>query len=168
MYKPTTPCIATRRQLVDLLLSAQESSAFLWRHASCLARNNATPLQNITTHEYQHGGIYSGGSHLKSFVWKSFGFYKRGGRLDKMRAICRLCRTVVPYKSATTNLKTHLQRRHIIEQPQQLDGDESKNNAKDDTAFRQYFQTERPHNSCCIEWCVKCTVLELYCAWNVL
>ena len=119
MYKPTTPCIATRRQLVDLLLSAQESSAFLWRHASCLARNNATPLQNITTHtsiSIQHGGIYSGGSHLKSFVWKSFGFYKRGGQLDKTNAICRICRTAIPYKSASSGpaLTVRLTRRATL------------------------------------------------------
>ena len=64
----------------------------------------------------QAGGgetIYtSAGSYLKSFVWKTFGFYKRGGKLDKTKAICKLCRTEVPYTSSTTNLKSHLERHH--------------------------------------------------------
>ena len=57
--------------------------------------------------------IYGAGPHFKSDVWKHFGFYKRDGKLDKTKAICKVCRTAVPYSSATTNLGTHLSRHKI-------------------------------------------------------
>lgn len=87
--------------------------------------------------------IYSGGSHLISFVWKSLEFYKRGGKLDKTRAICR---TAVPYKSATKIMKMYLQRRHSITK-NCSNGDTAETTHKiKDTAVTQNFQAELPHN----------------------
>ncbi|XP_051964154.1 zinc finger BED domain-containing protein 4-like [Xyrauchen texanus] len=51
---------------------------------------------------------------FKSKVWKHYGFYKKDGRLDKTDAICKLCRASVKYTGSTTNLISHLKRRHGV------------------------------------------------------
>lgn len=51
---------------------------------------------------------------LRSFVWKHFGFCKKGDCLDKTVAVCCLCKCRVKYNGNTTNLSTHLDRRHGI------------------------------------------------------
>ncbi|CAL8338113.1 unnamed protein product [Boreogadus saida] len=39
--------------------------------------------------------IFNAPANLKSNVWKSFGFYKQEGNIDKSLAICKLCRTAI-------------------------------------------------------------------------
>ncbi|CAM4722270.1 unnamed protein product [Leuciscus chuanchicus] len=51
---------------------------------------------------------------FKSKVWKHYGFYKKDGRLDKTDAICKMCRASVKYTGSTTNLISHLKRRHGV------------------------------------------------------
>ncbi|KAL6491014.1 hypothetical protein MHYP_G00013590 [Metynnis hypsauchen] len=51
----------------------------------------------------------------KSNVWQYFGFFKRGGQLDKTHAICKQCRGAIKYVSSTTNLATHMKRRHGVD-----------------------------------------------------
>lgn len=53
-------------------------------------------------------------SNYKSSVWKHFGFYKKAGNLDKTHAICKICRAAIKYTGSTTNLTTHLKRRHGV------------------------------------------------------
>lgn len=53
---------------------------------------------------------------FKSSVWKDFGFYKRGGELDKTTAICKLCRAAIKYTGSTTNMAAHLKRKHNMPQ----------------------------------------------------
>ena len=48
----------------------------------------------------------------KSKVWQNFGFAKKDGKLDKTHAICKICRAAIKYTGSTTNLGTHLKRRH--------------------------------------------------------
>ena len=48
-------------------------------------------------------------SHLKSSVWKHFGFYTVGGKVtSKDKAVCRLCKRELSYLSTTSNLRTYL------------------------------------------------------------
>ena len=48
-------------------------------------------------------------SHLKSSVWKHFGFYTVGGKVtNKDKAVCRLCKRELSYLSTTSNLRTYL------------------------------------------------------------
>lgn len=53
----------------------------------------------------------------KSMVWIYFGFKadERGRPLNSDEAICRLCRKIVLAKGNTTNLRSHLKRRHPVE-----------------------------------------------------
>ncbi|XP_017287978.1 uncharacterized protein LOC108245514 isoform X2 [Kryptolebias marmoratus] len=53
----------------------------------------------------------------KSMVWIYFGFKadERGRPLNADEAICRLCRKIVLAKGNTTNLRSHLRRRHPAE-----------------------------------------------------
>lgn len=51
---------------------------------------------------------------FKSKVWEHYGFYKKDGRLDKTDAICKMCRASVKYTGSTTNLISHLKRRHGV------------------------------------------------------
>ena len=48
----------------------------------------------------------------KSKVWQHFGFTKKDGKFDKTHAICKICRAAIKYTGSTTNLGTHLKRRH--------------------------------------------------------
>lgn len=50
-------------------------------------------------------------------VWIYFGFKadERGRPLNSDEAICRLCRKIVLAKGNTTNLRSHLKRRHPVE-----------------------------------------------------
>ena len=98
--------------------------------------------------------IYSAGSHLKSFVWKTFGFYKRGGKLDKTKAICKLCRTEVPYTSSTTNLKSHLRYHQTRSQVDRVSTlfinrytSSGKNENVQSTNILPYLQSQLPLNS---------------------
>lgn len=53
----------------------------------------------------------------KSTVWMYFGLKadERGKPMNTDRAVCRLCRKVVISKGNTTNLRSHLRRRHPAE-----------------------------------------------------
>lgn len=51
----------------------------------------------------------------KSSVWQHFGFFKKGGNLDKTNAICKMCRAAIKYTGSTSNLATHLKRRHGLD-----------------------------------------------------
>ena len=49
----------------------------------------------------------------KSPVWESFGFYMDdNGKLDRSKAICRLCRRAIAYSGNTTNLHNHVFHHH--------------------------------------------------------
>ncbi len=92
--------------------------------------------------------IYNAPSSLKSKVWKKFGFYMKNGALDKTVAICKQCGTALKYTGSTTNLNTHLVRRHG------KTGDEeastvSKASTKtwQDTDIQDFFQPKFSHNS---------------------
>uniref|UniRef100_A0A8B9HG88 BED-type domain-containing protein n=1 Tax=Astyanax mexicanus TaxID=7994 RepID=A0A8B9HG88_ASTMX len=50
----------------------------------------------------------------KSWVWKYFGFRKKGGQTDKTFAICKDCKCELRHSGNTTNLSLHLKRRHGI------------------------------------------------------
>lgn len=50
----------------------------------------------------------------KSKVWQYYGFYKEKGELVKSDAICKMCRAAVRYTGSTTNLISHLKRRHGV------------------------------------------------------
>ena len=52
----------------------------------------------------------------RSSVWKHFGFCKHGGVLNKSVAVCRICRSQITNHRNTTNLSSHLLRRHGIKQ----------------------------------------------------
>ena len=60
-----------------------------------------------------------------SSVWKYFGFYECNGKLDKTKAICKICKAEKPYSGgSTSNLNTHLTNYHAdvygkksVEQP---------------------------------------------------
>ena len=49
---------------------------------------------------------------FKSKVWQHYGF--KDGRHDRTDAICKMCRASVKYAGSTTNLKSHLKRRHGV------------------------------------------------------
>lgn len=51
----------------------------------------------------------------KSNVWRYFGFFKRDGELDKTHVICKQCRVAIKYAGNTTNLATHMKRRHGVD-----------------------------------------------------
>lgn len=88
--------------------------------------------------------IYDAPSNLKSKVWKKFGFHMRNGALDKNIAICKLCKTAVKYTGSTTNLNTHLVRRHGDT------GDEASTastKTRQDTGIPDFFQPKLNHNS---------------------
>ncbi len=54
--------------------------------------------------------------HLRSSVWKYFGFYAANGKITtKNKAVCRLCTKQLTYSSTTTNLRSHLQACHRSE-----------------------------------------------------
>lgn len=47
--------------------------------------------------------------HLRSSVWKFFGFYTEDGKItNRDKAVCRLCTKQLSYSTTTTNLRTHL------------------------------------------------------------
>ncbi|XP_060798149.1 E3 SUMO-protein ligase ZBED1-like isoform X2 [Neoarius graeffei] len=95
-------------------------------------------------------------SHLKSKVWKSFGFLKKGGKLDKSHAICRLCRATIKYTGSTTNLNNHLARRHAGADAgeQEASGASTARTASTDKSGQDkdnktqaFFQSQFSHNS---------------------
>lgn len=49
---------------------------------------------------------------FKSKVWQHYGF--KDGRHDRTDAICKMCRASVKYAGSTTNLISHLKRRHGV------------------------------------------------------
>ncbi|XP_037629812.1 E3 SUMO-protein ligase ZBED1-like [Sebastes umbrosus] len=57
--------------------------------------------------------------HLRSSVWKHFGFYTIDGKVaNKDKAVCRLCAKQLSYSTTTTNLRTHLLACHPSEAAQ--------------------------------------------------
>lgn len=58
--------------------------------------------------------IASDPSQYKAGVWVHFGFKNKPGSmdLDNTNAICKLCHAAIKYSGNTTNLRTHLVRRH--------------------------------------------------------
>ena len=56
--------------------------------------------------------IFNAPGKQKSKVWTVFGFYKKEGKLDRSRAVCKLCRASLTYTGSTTNLDQHARRRH--------------------------------------------------------
>ena len=56
--------------------------------------------------------IFNAPSTLRSKVWKTFGFFKKEGKLDKSEAVCKICRAAIKYTGSTTNLSTNISRRH--------------------------------------------------------
>ncbi|XP_077375916.1 E3 SUMO-protein ligase ZBED1-like [Festucalex cinctus] len=65
---------------------------------------------NLTTDSERT--IFNASGKQTSHVWSIFGFYKRGGKLDKSYAICKLCRAALKYTGSTTNLDNHATRKH--------------------------------------------------------
>ena len=47
-----------------------------------------------------------------SRVWKYYGFPRYSCGADKGKVICKLCNQIQPYKNQTTNMHTHLTRKH--------------------------------------------------------
>ena len=96
--------------------------------------------------------VYNAPANLKSKVWKRFGFYKKEGHLDKSLAICKVCRTAIKYSGSTTNLKTHLVRRHgenYVGNEESVDANvsnvtASKNTQDKKMAFKDFFQPQLP------------------------
>lgn len=59
--------------------------------------------------------IYGFPGKYKSQVWESFGFYMEDtGKLDRSKAICRICRKAVSYSGNTTNLHNHVSHHHPL------------------------------------------------------
>ncbi|XP_029913137.1 zinc finger BED domain-containing protein 1-like [Myripristis murdjan] len=89
--------------------------------------------------------IYNAPAGLKSKVWRKFGFYMKDGLLDKSVAICKECKAALKYTGSTTNLNTHLVRRHGET------GDEEASTAsaktRQDTDIQEFFQPKLSHNS---------------------
>ena len=56
--------------------------------------------------------IFNAPSTLRSKVWKTFGFFKKEGKLDQSETVCKICRAAIKYTGSTTNLSTHISRRH--------------------------------------------------------
>ncbi|XP_039607958.1 E3 SUMO-protein ligase ZBED1-like [Polypterus senegalus] len=52
---------------------------------------------------------------FKSTVWKYFGFRKKEGKIDKTHATCNECQMNIKYHSNTTNLASHLKRKHGLD-----------------------------------------------------
>ncbi len=70
-----------------------------------------------TTTSLSDGGdaprkIFNASGKQKSKVWTVLGFYKKGGKLDRSHAICKLCRASLTYTGSTTNLDQHARRKH--------------------------------------------------------
>ena len=96
--------------------------------------------------------VYNAAANLRSEVWKKFGFYKKEGHLDRSLATCKVCRTDNKNSGSTTNLKTHLVRRH----GENYTGDEesvdanvknatastSKNTQNKDMNIKNFFQPQ--------------------------
>ena len=80
-----------------------------------LVQRRQSPRYRVSMEENETEIIHSVVG-FKSAVWKDFGFYKRDGELDKTTAICELCRAAIRYTGSTTNLSTHLKRRHNMPQ----------------------------------------------------
>ena len=84
---------------------------------------------------------------FKSTVWKEFGFYKRGGELDKTTAICKQCRAAIRYTGSTTNLSTHLKRRHNIAQSPETVASSAAATPSRELRIPQFFQSPLANNS---------------------
>ena len=59
--------------------------------------------------------IFNAPNKYKSSVWKYWGFFKKDGKLVKTHVICKECRASKPYNGKTTNLGSHLKRKHGID-----------------------------------------------------
>ena len=97
--------------------------------------------------------VYKGPANLKSKVWKRFGFYQKEGHLDKCLAICKVCK----YSGSTTDLKTHLVRRHggnyagdeesVDANVSNVTASISKNTQDNNMDIIKFFQLKLGHNS---------------------
>lgn len=94
--------------------------------------------------------------HLKSKVWKSFGFFKKNGKLDKSQAVCKLCRATIKYTGSTTNLSNHLLRQHGGADSSEQDASAAstastnstdKSGQDKDKKIQEFFQPQFSHNS---------------------
>ena len=92
--------------------------------------------------------------HLKSKVWKSFGFFKKDGKLEKSQAVCKLCRAIIKYTGSTTNLvSNHLVRRHGGVDASEQDASAASTASTDksgqdkDKKIQEFFQPQFSHNS---------------------
>jgi hypothetical protein len=47
-----------------------------------------------------------------SFVWKYFGYIEENGQINQKLVGCKLCNLIMPYSGNTTNLRSHLDRKH--------------------------------------------------------
>ena len=57
--------------------------------------------------------IYAFPGKFKSQVWNCFGFYMEdSGKLDRSKAICRMCFRAIAYSGNTTNLHNHVSHHH--------------------------------------------------------
>ena len=83
--------------------------------------------------------IHNAPARLKSKVWKKFGLYLKNRVLDKSVAICKDCKTAIKYSGSTTNLNTHLVRRHGETARRRL--------AQTLTEIQDLFQPKLTHNS---------------------
>lgn len=50
----------------------------------------------------------------KSGVWQHFGVYKCDGQVEKSNAICKMCHSAFKHTGSTTNMSSHLKRRHGV------------------------------------------------------
>ena len=91
--------------------------------------------------------IYNAPASLKSKVWKKFGFYMKNGALDKSIAICKVCKTALKYTGSTTNLHTHLVRRHGETGDEEASTASTKTRQDKDTDLQDFFQPKLSHNS---------------------
>lgn len=83
----------------------QDSSVDSCIECVCVCRERAG---SNMSNKYE---IYSA-PNLKSKVWKSSGFFKKNGKLDKSLAICKFCRATVKNTGSRTVLSNHLARWH--------------------------------------------------------
>ena len=78
------------------------------------SRNEALALQTSAT---EIRIIANKNGHSK--LWKYFGFLATvsgdSETFDKKKAVCRLCKVVLPYSGNTTNFATHLEHHHPAE-----------------------------------------------------
>lgn len=107
---------------------------YSFRSCRCRSAAGWHELPGAISGRVRNGGsmstdnIRAAPSKYKANVWVDFGFKNKPGSmdLDKANAICKLCHAAVKYSGNTTNLRTHLVRRHadkitLQQQPKPVD-----------------------------------------------